>query len=58
MVAALVDGGVPAPRAPGVARMIVASLEGAVAVSRAERSLEPLDQVAEELVTLVRAARS
>ena len=58
MVAALVDGGVPEPRAPSVARMIVASLEGAVAVSRAERSLEPLDQVAEELVTLVRAARS
>ncbi len=58
MVAALVDGGVPAERAPGVARMIVASLEGAVAVSRAERSLEPLDQVSAELVTLVRAARS
>jgi AcrR family transcriptional regulator len=58
MVAALVDGGVPGERAPGVARMIVASLEGAVAVSRAERSLEPLDQVSAELVTLVRAARS
>jgi TetR/AcrR family transcriptional regulator, lmrAB and yxaGH operons repressor len=58
MVSALVDGGVPAERAPGVARMIVASLEGAVAVSRAERSLEPLDQVSAELVTLVRAARS
>jgi TetR/AcrR family transcriptional regulator, lmrAB and yxaGH operons repressor len=57
MVAALVDGGVPAERAPGVARMIVASLEGAVAVSRAERSLEPLDQVSAELVSLVRAAR-
>jgi AcrR family transcriptional regulator len=57
MVAGLVDGGVPAARAPAVARMIVASLEGAVAVSRAERSLEPLDQVATELVALVRAAR-
>jgi hypothetical protein len=58
MVAGLVDGGVPAARAPGVARMIVASLEGAVAVSRAERSLEPLDQVAAELVELVRSARA
>jgi AcrR family transcriptional regulator len=58
MTEALVDGGVPAARAPGVARMIVASLEGAVAVSRAERSLEPLDQVAAELVELVRSARA
>ena len=57
MVAALVDGGVPAARAPGLARMIIASLEGAVAVSRAERSLEPLDQVSEELITLVQSAR-
>jgi len=58
MVAGLVDGGVPAERAPGLARMIVASLEGAVAVSRADRSLEPLDQVSAELITLVQAARS
>jgi hypothetical protein len=57
MVAGLADGGVPADRAPGLARMIVASLEGAVAVSRAERSLEPLDQVSAELITLVQAAR-
>jgi TetR/AcrR family transcriptional regulator, lmrAB and yxaGH operons repressor len=57
MVAALANGGVPADRAPGLARMIVASLEGAVAVSRAERSLEPLDQVSAELITLVQAAR-
>ena len=58
MVAGLVDGGVPAARAPGLARMIIASLEGAVAVSRAERSLEPLDQVSEELITLVQSARA
>jgi AcrR family transcriptional regulator len=57
MTAGLVEAGVPQGRAPGLARMIVASLEGAVAVSRAERSLEPLDQVTEELVALVRAAR-
>ena len=57
MVDGLVADGVPAERAPGLARMIIASLEGAVAVSRAERSLEPLDQVSAELVTLVQAAR-
>jgi AcrR family transcriptional regulator len=58
MVEGLVADGVPAERAPGLARMIIASLEGAVAVSRAERSLEPLDEVSAELVTLVQSARS
>jgi AcrR family transcriptional regulator len=58
MVDGLVADGVPAHRAPGLARMIIASLEGAVAVSRAERSLEPLDEVSAELVTLVQSARS
>ena len=58
MVDGLVADGVPAERAPGLARMIIASLEGAVAVSRAERSLEPLDEVSAELVTLVQSARS
>ncbi len=58
MVDGLVADGVPAHRAPGLARMIISSLEGAVAVSRAERSLEPLDQVSAELVTLVQSARS
>ena len=56
MVEGLVADGVPAERAPGLARMIIASLEGAVAVSRAERSLEPLDEVSAELVTLVQSA--
>ncbi len=57
MVSGLVADGVPAERAPGLARMVIASLEGAVAVSRAERSLAPLDQVSAELVTLVQSAR-
>ena len=57
MVEGLVSDGVPPARAPGLARMVVASLEGAVAVSRAERSLAPLDQVTRELVDLVRSAR-
>jgi AcrR family transcriptional regulator len=58
MVEGLVADGVPARRAPGLARMIVASLEGAVAVSRAEGSLEPLDEVSAELIALVQSARS
>ena len=58
MVGGLVADGVPVGRAPGLARMIIASLEGAVAVSRAERSLEPLDEVSAELVTLVQSARA
>jgi len=58
MVEGLVTDGVPVERAPGLARMIIASLEGAVAVSRAERSLEPLDEVSAELVTLVQSARA
>jgi len=57
MVDGLVADGVPAQRAPGLARMIISSLEGAVAVSRAEGSLAPLDQVSTELVTLVQSAR-
>lgn len=58
MVDGLVSDGVPADRAPGLARMIISSMEGAVAVSRAERSLAPLDQVTAELVALVRSART
>jgi AcrR family transcriptional regulator len=58
MVDGLVADGVPATRAPGLARMIVAALEGAVAVSRAEGSLAPLDEVSAELIALVQSARS
>jgi AcrR family transcriptional regulator len=58
MVDGLVADGVPLHRAPSLARMIIASLEGAVAVCRAERSLDPLDQVSAELVALVTSARS
>lgn len=52
----LVDAGVEPARAPRLARMVVASFEGAVALCRAERSIRPLDDVADELRTLVRDA--
>ena len=58
LVQALVADGVTPARAPGLARLVIASLEGAVAVCRAERSLEPLDEVSAELVALVAAARA
>ncbi len=58
MAQGLVADGVSPSRAPGLARLLIASLEGAVAVCRAERSLEPLDQVSTELVALVAAARA
>ncbi|NUP16705.1 MAG: TetR/AcrR family transcriptional regulator [Streptomyces sp.] len=45
--------GADAERAPGLAALIVASVEGAIAMSRAKRSMEPLDQVAEQLEALI-----
>ena len=49
----LVDGfladGVPVPRARRLARTVVAAIEGAVALCRAEHSFEPLEDVLTEL---------
>ena len=50
---ALVADGVPADRAASLGRLVIASLEGAVAVSRAERSADPLDEVVAELSALL-----
>ena len=47
-------GGVPAGEASGFAVMMIASVEGAVALSRAERSLEPFEAVARQLIRQVR----
>lgn len=43
-------------RAQSLARLVVAAAEGAVAMCRAQRSIEPLDDVAAELTTLVETA--
>ena len=48
--------GVAAERARSVATMIVASIEGAIVLARAQGSAEPLDRVGAELETLARAA--
>jgi AcrR family transcriptional regulator len=53
----LSDGGVPTERAPRLARMVVAAIEGAIALCRAEHSFEPLEDVLAELrVMLAEAA--
>jgi AcrR family transcriptional regulator len=50
---ALREHGAAPDRAPGVAALIVAAVEGAVAMCRAKRSLEPLDLVAQQLEVLI-----
>ncbi|MFC0111851.1 TetR/AcrR family transcriptional regulator [Kibdelosporangium aridum] len=52
------EHGVAATRAAHLATLIVAAVEGAVAMCRAQRSTDPLDQTATELTALVQAAIS
>ncbi|WP_019630740.1 TetR/AcrR family transcriptional regulator [Actinomadura atramentaria] len=52
----LANAGVPDDRAARLARLIVASVEGATILCRAHRSVDPLDDVVRELKTLVTAA--
>lgn len=47
------EHGAAAPEADRLATLIVAAVEGTVAMCRAQRSIEPLDRVAEELIRLV-----
>jgi AcrR family transcriptional regulator len=58
MAAVLVDDGIPEQRAASLARLVISSLEGAVAVARVERSADPLDEVVAELSALLAAART
>ncbi|MGW0948922.1 TetR/AcrR family transcriptional regulator [Streptomyces sp. NPDC002623] len=50
---ALRDRGADPEQAAGLAALIVASVEGATAMCRAKRSVRPLDQIAQQLETLV-----
>jgi TetR/AcrR family transcriptional regulator, lmrAB and yxaGH operons repressor len=54
--ALLAQGGVPEDRAPALAAGLISGFEGAVILSRAERSFEPFDLVAGELLAVVDAA--
>jgi TetR/AcrR family transcriptional repressor of lmrAB and yxaGH operons len=50
----LEQGGLASPDAARMAATLIASTEGAVALSRAEQSLEPFDLVAEQLLDNIR----
>lgn len=49
----LLREGYAAPRASGLATLILSTLEGALLVSRAHRSTEPLEQAGRELVRIL-----
>jgi AcrR family transcriptional regulator len=53
---ALESRGVDSERAAALATVVIASVEGAVVLCRAERSLEPLEHVAAELEQLLSSA--
>jgi AcrR family transcriptional regulator len=53
LAGALRDRGVPAARARSVATLLVAAIEGAVVLSRAERTTKPLERVSWELTSVV-----
>ncbi|MFL6090924.1 MAG: TetR/AcrR family transcriptional regulator [Aeromicrobium sp.] len=54
----LLTSRVPASRAPSLASLILSTVEGAVIVSLAQRSMEPIERVAEELLKAIDAARA
>jgi hypothetical protein len=56
LTTSLQENGVTATRARRLAALVVAAVEGAVAVCRAERSTRALDDVAVELDALLAAA--
>lgn len=56
LTSALVEAGVPLMRAPRLARTIVATTEGAVALARAAGTADPLDEVVAELTDLIKSA--
>ncbi|MFF3201029.1 TetR family transcriptional regulator C-terminal domain-containing protein [Streptomyces sp. NPDC002962] len=53
---ALRTHGAESGQAPGLAALIVASVEGAIAMCRAKRSMDPLDQVAQQLEAIIAGA--
>ncbi len=48
--------GIPARRARSLATLVVSSIEGAIVLARAQRSITPLERVADELQTVVELA--
>jgi AcrR family transcriptional regulator len=56
LAGSLRDHGVAEDRARSLARLVVAAAEGAVAMCRAQRDIQPLDDVATELTALLESA--
>ena len=54
----LLTSGVPRVRAGALASLILSAIEGAVIVSLAQRSTEPMEQAAAELLHVVESARA
>jgi AcrR family transcriptional regulator len=54
----LLTSGVPAVRAEPLASLILSAVEGAVIVSLAQHSMEPMEQAAAELLRIIDASRS
>ena len=52
----LIEGGVDPSQADDISTLLLAACEGAVVMCRAERTLTPLDQIQELLVTLAESA--
>jgi AcrR family transcriptional regulator len=50
--------GVPAERAGSLASLTLSTIEGVVIVSLAQRSMEPMEHAAHELLAIIEAARS
>jgi AcrR family transcriptional regulator len=47
---------VPAPRARSIATLVIASIEGAIVLARAQRHTRPLERVSDELQQVMRGA--
>lgn len=56
LAGSLTDAGVSPGRAPRLARTVVAAVEGAIGLSRAAGTADPLDEVIEELAELLDSA--
>jgi AcrR family transcriptional regulator len=56
VAAALAEAGVPVGRTTALAGVLISALEGAIVLSRARRSLQPLDDVRTELAPLLDGA--
>jgi TetR/AcrR family transcriptional regulator, lmrAB and yxaGH operons repressor len=54
----LIAGGVPGARAPRLASLMISMFEGATALARAEKSLEPFDLAVSEVRRAVEEATS